>query len=204
MRKKDLTGQVYGQLTVLGQGEHIGKCVAWQCKCSCGGVSLVTTGRLQSGNTRSCGCQKYSGLEPYHAVKHGQTVGGVTSRTYWIWGAMVQRCTNPKARAYHKYGGRGIKVCKRWLDFSKFFADMGERPKGKSLERRHNNKGYSSSNCYWATPLQQGANTRQNRWITVSGKKLHLAAWARELGVGSSTLSRWLDKEGAQAISRRL
>ncbi len=78
--------------------------------------------------------------------------------TYRIWCAMKQRCLNPNTAAYHRYGGRGITVCERWVTFENFLADMGERPEGLSLERVNNNGNYEPGNCVWATPKMQAAN----------------------------------------------
>lgn len=89
--------------------------------------------------------------------KHGMT----NKRVYRSWGGMIQRCLNKNNPAYKNYGGRGIKICDRWLTFENFFEDMGERPAGKSLDRFPNNdKGYCKSNCRWATPTEQQNNTR--------------------------------------------
>ncbi len=80
--------------------------------------------------------------------------------TYTIWSNMKRRCLDLKSSHYHLYGGRGITVCERWMDFTLFLSDMGERPDGLSLERRDNNAGYSPDNCYWATNQEQCANRR--------------------------------------------
>ena len=82
------------------------------------------------------------------------------SPTYTSWENMRQRCNNPKHPRYKDYGGRGIKVCKRWDDFRKFYADMGPRPKGKTLDRMNVNGNYCAANCRWATDKQQRANKR--------------------------------------------
>lgn len=81
-------------------------------------------------------------------------------RTYSSWASMKERCNNPNSTCYHKYGARGIKVCKRWATFNKFFEDMGLRPKGKTLDRINNDGDYKPSNCKWSTPLEQSNNQR--------------------------------------------
>lgn len=81
-----------------------------------------------------------------------------STSTYHIWRTMKQRCLNPNATAYHRYGGRGITVCERWLTFENFLADMGERPDGLCLERVNNNGNYEPGNCVWATRKAQAAN----------------------------------------------
>lgn len=74
---------------------------------------------------------------------------------------MKSRCENPKATAYERYGGAGIKVCRRWQKFENFLEDMGERPDGKTLDRINNLKGYSKENCRWAT-IKEQQNNRKN------------------------------------------
>jgi transcriptional regulator of acetoin/glycerol metabolism len=109
---------------------------------------------------------------------------------------MRNRCNNPNSHRYHRYGGRGITVCERWDDYRNFLADMGEAPAGKSIERKDSNKGYEPGNCYWATPKEQGANTMQNRMITVGGETFHLTEWARRLGIGPDVLWKRLKRHG--------
>lgn len=116
---------------------------------------------LTRGLSTTCGC--------VHKT-HGHSVGRKTSPTYKSFRAMIQRCTNPNHPHYDNYGGRGIKICDRWLrSFENFLADMGERPKGLTLERKDNSLGYSKSNCKWDTISNQMRNTRYNRIVTVNG-----------------------------------
>lgn len=96
-------------------------------------------------------------VEPLRVHRYGVS----DRRTYYSWRGMVQRCTNPARRDYPRYGGRGITVCERWLDFRNFLADMGERPEGRTLDRINNEGNYEPSNCRWATPEEQIRNTRK-------------------------------------------
>lgn len=98
--------------------------------------------------------------------KHGGYAGGKEVPEHYTWRMMVARCHNPNHKAYSLYGGRGITVCERWLDYANFLADMGSRPKGTSLDRIDNNKGYSPGNCRWATPSEQQKNKTKTRRYT--------------------------------------
>ena len=106
---------------------------------------------------------------------------------YRTWYGMVTRCQNPKAQAYHYYGGRGITVCDRWLEsFETFYADMGERPSPKhSIDRIDNDGPYSPENCRWATWEEQANNKRNTVWIEFQGERLSAAQWRKRLGVVS-------------------
>jgi hypothetical protein len=101
---------------------------------------------------------------------------------------MHDRCRNPRSTYYESYGGRGIRVCERWQAFEAFYADMGERPLGKSLERLDNDGPYAPWNCEWGTRAQQARNKRNNRLLTYMGKTQCLAAWAEELNLNRNTL----------------
>lgn len=119
----------------------------------------------------------------------GQTVGRKPTRTYHAWRNMIQRCTNLRRPDYKYYGARGITVCERWrLSFGAFLSDMGECPAGLSLERKDNTRGYRPDNCKWAGRAEQMQNTRGTRLLTLNGKSMGLAAWARELGINKESL----------------
>lgn len=105
---------------------------------------------------------------------------------YKAWWNMKDRCLNPSHKQYKHYGGRGIKVCDRWLnDFDAFVFDMSPRPDNHSIERRDNNGNYEPNNCYWATTRTQNRNRRPEfqRLLTLNGETLLLADWADRLGV---------------------
>ncbi len=158
----NLEGMAFGQLTVLRRdtaiiGNNNGQIgqKMWMCKCSCEKTCKVRSGELRYGKTKSCGC-----LRKNMNLKHGHTTHKNKSKIYGVWNAMIQRCTNPKADSYPRYGGRGITVCKEWLVFKNFLADMGKAPKGLSIERMDNNGPYSKANCCWATMEVQNKNKR--------------------------------------------
>lgn len=140
-------------------------------------------------------------------AKHGQAGGEAKpSKVYVAWRSMKERCLNPNNSHYHRYGGRGITVCKKWVDsFEAFYADVGDPPEGAWLDRINNNRGYTKSNVRWATPKQQANNRKTNLFIKHNGKRLTLAEWARELNVPYQLLmNRWVKgKRGAELLAPR-
>lgn len=153
-----------------------------KCVCDCGEEIIVRNGCLPNGHTQSCGC-----LQKERAAKarmiHGHAKRHKSTSTYRSWAGMLTRGTNPNVPSFENYGGRGITVCERWLKFENFLADMGECPKGLSVERRDNGKGYSPENCYWGTDKQQARNKRSNHIITVHGMTGCVAELAEFFGL---------------------
>lgn len=108
---------------------------------------------------------------------------------YRAWGAMIQRCTNPKHPKYKAYGGRGITVCARWREYQHFLEDLGRRPgPAYSLDRERNEGNYEPGNCRWATIDIQQNNTRMNKYYTIEGVTNTLAGWAYSCGASPATV----------------
>ncbi len=197
---KDLTGESYGRLVVLRLEELISNPGGstdrtWRCRCACGGETVVRSASLKSGGTTSCGCTRY---EKQRALltKHGN----YWHPLYQTWAGMLRRCLDQDLPAWPNYGGRGIKVCDRWLGeqgFLRFVADMGDRPNRRySLDRRDNHGDYTPDNCRWATTQQQGRNRRTNITVTISGETLCLKGWCERLGIPYGRVHQRVHKLG--------
>ncbi len=171
----ELIGKTYGQWTVVSWSHRDRHNSYFNCQCACGTKKIVRRGHLVGGETESCGCSK-----------HGLS----RTRTYLIWAGMKQRCSNPNNAAYYRYGGRGIRVCERWINsFEEFLNDMGECPDGLTIERKNNDGNYEPGNCRWATEMEQASNTSRSNHITHNGETHHASEWARILNIPVGTLN---------------
>jgi len=194
-RAIDLTGRRFGRWTVLEYSHSAGvpKKRYWLCKCDCGTVRNVASGDLLSGRSKSCGCLQREAAAKAQR-KHGHTSTTSVSKEWRAWKAMKERCYNPNHKSYIDYGGRGIKVCDRWLhSFENFLADMGEAPTAMhSLDRINVNGDYSPENCRWATATEQARNTRRSFFVVIGGVRKTVAEWAEIVEMRPSTIFKRL------------
>lgn len=107
---------------------------------------------------------------------------------YWVWRSMRDRCHNPSFKQWRDYGGRGISICPEWDSFAQFVADMGPRPKGHTLDRRDNEKGYSPDNCKWSTRKEQQRNRRVTVRVTIDGVEYVAADLAAKYSIKTDTI----------------
>ncbi len=164
---KDLTGEKYGRLIVVectGRNKH-GRPL-WLCECECNNKIIVSSPRLLSGNTKSCGCLREEAIAQRN-TKHGLK----EARLYEVWKNMKKRCYNPQTPNYKHYGGRGISVCDEWRhNFQAFFDWAMENgydetaPRGETtIDRIDVNGNYEPDNCRWITIAEQQRNKRTNK-----------------------------------------
>lgn len=184
----DLSGQRFGRLIILDRNKNNKhNQVMWRCRCDCGKEVIAVGGDLKNNTTRSCGC-----LQREKASEQGAktaTHGMGRAAIYNVWCNMKARCYNPNTPNFKNYGGRDIKICKRWLNsFENFYKDMGDCPEGLSLDRKDNNAGYCSDNCRWTTRKNQNRNKRNVCPITYKGVAKCLVDWSKILGINYNTL----------------
>lgn len=185
-----MIGNTYNRLTVIAlvEGSRPRKLV---CRCECGTEKTFRRDHVVSGLSKSCGClhSERSRARALAGVPHKNFDDRSKTPEYGAWLGMRQRCFNKKQHKYANYGGRGITVCERWMDFDNFLADMGPRPSSKhSLDRIDNNGNYEPSNCRWASRTEQQNNRNVCCSLYFQGRWQTIAEWSRELGIGHSTI----------------
>lgn len=188
-------GDRFGLLVVKEEAPRkYGRSKFWRCVCDCGGTTVVCQAHLRSGYQRSCGCQKRKHQESCEVLGDGTTRPATPE--YRAWLGMKARCYDPDCKGYKNWGGRGIRVCDKWLNnFHAFLKDVGRRPGPEySLNRKENDGNYESGNVEWATQKEQMHNIRTNVNLTYNGKTQCMAVWAEELGVDRGTLWQRLNK----------
>jgi len=194
----DLTGEQFGRLRVLGrEGMNKHHQLTWMCECECGNRKVVLGFCLRRGDVQSCGC-----LHKEVTASINKTHGKTRTPIYAIWRGMMQRCFDKNSHAYNRYGGRGVSVSERWQSFENFYADMGDRPAGMSLERIDNDGDYSPENVVWASSKDQANNRRSNVVLEYKGEKKTMQQWADQLGVKIGTL--WMRFNRGWSVDRAM
>ena len=194
MKLVDIRGNQFGRLLVLKQAKRRRNgLVCWICRCSCGKIVVTRGAQLRDGHVRSCGCARTETCREMIRkvnLRHGFS---------WIpeyprWCEAKKRCFDPENGSYARYGGRGIKMCKRWKNnFIAFYVDMGPCPLGLTLERIDNDGNYEPKNCKWATVAEQNRNTRQNVWVELNGESMILTDAMAKLGISYKVIRRKID-----------
>lgn len=199
LNKINVVGHRYGRLVVEAEAEkNVDGVTRVVVLCDCGTRKVVRLESIRRGATTSCGCRNLEVARELMA-KRSVTHGMSKTTTYAIWLNMWARCTNKNNPAYPDYGGRGITVCERWQTFENFLSDMGERPRGMSIDRRNNNLGYEPRNCHWLSQKGQARNTRANLIIEFQGITACLAEHCERLGFVYGTVSSRIRRGGWSA-----
>lgn len=139
---------------------------------------------IASGKTQSCGC-----FHKEQLANRNRSHNMCGTGTYRTLNVMKSRCTNKNFPKYESYGARGIRICDKWMTFEGFLEDMGERPKGMTIDRLDVDGDYCKENCRWATNSQQARNKTNTRYITAFGRTQCLADWSDETGIDHRTIS---------------
>jgi hypothetical protein len=191
----DMIGKRFGRLVVIGDGD--GKAIGikkvrirptWILQCDCGTIKELTQASVKVGSAKSCGCYQKE-KQQVTARKNAKTTCYQQDHPLKsVWWSMHVRCYNKKNKRYHRYGGRGIKVCERWNSFENFVADMPPRPEGFSIDRIDNDKDYEPGNCRWADSKTQGNNTSQTRFYEYKGERLSITQLAEKYALKAATL----------------
>lgn len=199
--RENWDGEKFGRLTIMGEAEKRKHSGNWfrmmKCKCDCGNKKIVRLSHLTAGATMSCGClcrEKIGLINKTHGKSY--------TKIFQIWGNMKSRCYNKNNIGYHRYGGRGISVCDSWLKFENFFDDMGDVPKGMTLDRIDNNGNYCKKNCKWSTKEEQANNRRTSRIIEYRNKKYTLTQLANKNNIDVRKL--WSRLKAGWDIKRAL
>jgi hypothetical protein len=162
-------GSVVGKWTVIDENRNRWGERYYLCRCVCGNEHNVTRRDLLRGKSTQCTSCHISELN----TTHGKT----RTRIYRIWFGIKRRCLSPKEKCYRWYGGRGIKICDRWLIFENFLADMNPCPDGMTIDRIDPDGNYEPSNCRWVTPQENQKNRRcsarhRDKYIYILKEKL--------------------------------
>lgn len=192
-RAPEIAGTRFGRLTAV-QFDHRSSGVKyWLFKCDCGNpVVAPLAGVRFRAKTKIIQCKACADKLISQKIKvHGHTCGAEWSPLYKAWSAMRERCSNPKQKCWHLYGGKGVKV--EWSSFEDFLRDMGPTfQKGLTIGRKDSNGNYTKNNCRWETRKEQARNTSRNVMVTAFGKTQCISAWAEHFGIDQEVLRRRL------------
>jgi hypothetical protein len=199
----NIAGNKYGKLTAIsyqGNDKH-GKAV-WLCRCECGNEKFFVGCDLRSNKIASCGCLQKE-LASEYCRKNKSKHKMCDTRIYSIWVHLKERCISKKSDNFKNYGGRGITICDKWLDFEGFYEDMGRSyeehikifgENNTSIDRIDNNKSYMKDNCKWSTLIEQSNNKRNNKHILYNGETMTLAEASRKFKINYDALLKRLKK----------
>lgn len=187
LRRIDVTGQKFGRLSVVCDAPNGKSGRRISCVCDCGKSVTCNLRDLMGGKQKSCGCWNREELRLIAIAR--ATHRACRTSEYYIWAGLKARCLNPKARSYPHYGGRGIKVCDRWLDsFETFLADMGKKPfKTASIDRIDVNGDYTPDNCRWASLKRQARNRQFHLRVEHDGRTMLLIEACELAGINYKT-----------------
>lgn len=177
-----IPGERFSKLVVLKEVFREGKGRWVLCKCDCGNEKIVSLSNLRQGNVKSCRCLLHNATTKTH--------GGKGTRLYRIWAGIKSRCNNPHVQEYPRYGGRGITLCKEWLDFDVFreWSNNNGYSDDLTIERIDVNGNYSPENCKWITLADQSRNRRNTIYVTYNNQEKTLKQWSKDTGIKYSVL----------------
>ena len=183
-RARIKVGAVFSRWTIVSKAETIRypnghSAQVWICRCACGVMKEVRATHIRSGKSGSCGCL-HKEIASSVSLKHGDR----KSAMYEVWTQMIQRCENPKNKAYKNYGARGIRVCTEWHDYPVFLRDMGPTYQhGLTIDRKDNDGNYEPSNCRWVTNKVNCRNQQRTIRVEWDGVPTALSDLAEQHGV---------------------
>ena len=191
MNKEDYIGLRYGRLVIISWEGKRGYHTYVKCKCDCGNTKSIRLYRLETGETKSCGCIR---KELFEETRKDLTIHGKSdTRLHSIYKSMKARCYSVKHISYSNYGGKGIEICDEWLeDFMNFYnwAHNNGYKDNLTIDRIDSKGNYEPNNCRWATSKEQANNTSRNINITYQGETKTLKQWSEHLGINYYTLLR--------------
>jgi len=182
----------YNMLTYLSDaGKNKHQKQLWCLQCDCGNTTVAVASQVKSAKTKSCGC-----LKVQRRAQGNPKHGGRYHPLYATWCNMKARCDNSNSTSYKNYGARGVKYCEEWADFSKFLADVGEKPFPEaSLDRVDNNGHYEPGNVRWADRSTQRRNSRGTLIpVEINGKTKLLNEWCLEYNITAAAVYRRVGK----------